>query len=524
MKMQYSYEADWRQFAFPEDEAHLATDEELCERYTTVSLDQDTEIPQGGMPVLSDGCNITLNVENEMTMIYGATGTKKTRVLISPLIALLAAAGECMVIVDVKSELSSGVLSPKIRGILKDRGYTIRTLNFRSLDGDGFDLLKSPYALYKSGNKESAMVQIHRLIDQLAAFYKGSISDPIWVKLAAQYLMAVTVLLFELCEDSDKVNLLSLASYATRESCTHLERISQLLGHRNNITTMLRSVLSEADKTKMSTLAMVNSFFSDMIVNKKLLRMLSTSTFDLRELYRQKTALFLILPDENDAYTPVAGLILSQISSFLVESAYEEGGRLPRRVNYICDEFCNYYIPGMDTNISAHRSRNIRWYLVCQSKKQLMHAYPHEYGTILGNCTNIYFTGSPDTDLLEELSERAGCTNVSEDGTPRRLITAAELRNIKKGREYSEVYFSSGPLTCVTLLPDLDQYGFLKEYKENLSLPSYKHPDVPVYSSAQMLQDVQRIRIAYQNICAGRPGQSPEEKKLAGKYESLFEE
>ncbi|MDO5131631.1 MAG: type IV secretory system conjugative DNA transfer family protein [Eubacteriales bacterium] len=523
MDNRYSYEADWRPFAFPKDEAHLATREELCEKYTTVILEKGAEIEKGGMPVLSDGHCAAINCENEMTIIYGTTGTKKTRVLISVLIAILALSGESMIIPDVKGELSTGELSAKIRGVLNDRGYVIRTLNFRTLDGDGFDILKSPYRLYRSGNKESAMMQLHSLIDQLSAFYRGHSFDPIWIKLASQFLMAVAVHLFELCDDPAKINLLSLATYTTRESCMHLERIMQLNEHRNNITTMLSSVLSEPDKTKMSTLATASSLFGDLIINRKLLRMLSTSTFQLDELYEKKTALFLILPDENDAYGPVAGLILSQISTFLVEKAYEKGGKLPKRVNYVCDEFCNYYIPGMGTNISAHRSRNIRWYLVCQSRKQLMRTYPDEYGAITGNCTNIYFMGSPDTDLLEELSEHAGYTNISEDGTPRKLISAADLRKIKKGREYSEVYFSSGALTCVTQLPDIDQYAFLTEYTERVPLPVHSHPDVPVYSSAQMLQDMQKIRIAYQKKRTCRSGLSREEEELAERYEKLFE-
>lgn len=519
----YSYEADWRPFAFPKDESHLATKEELKERYTSVLLEKDAEIKKGGMPILSDGHRAVINCNNEMTIIYGATGTKKTRVLISALVAILALSGESMIIPDVKGELCNGELSAKIRGILNDQGYEIRILNFRTLDGDGFDILQPPYQLYKNGNKESAMMQLHSLISQLSGFYKGHCSDPIWIKLASQYLMAVAVHLFELCDDPKQINLLSLASYTTKESCHHLERILQLNEHRDNITTMLSSILSEPDKTKMSTLATASSLFGDLIINRKLLRMLSTSTFQLTELYEKKTALFLVLPDETDAYGPVAGLILSQISTFLNEKAYEKGCKLPKRVNYICDEFCNYYIPGMGTNISAHRSRNIRWYLVCQSRKQLTRAYPNEYGSIISNCTNIYFMGSPDTDLLEELSEHAGYTNISEDGRPQKRITVAELRNIKKGREYSEVYFSSGPFTCVTLLPDIDQYKFLQGYTERLPLPVYSHPDVPIYASAQMLQDMQRLRIAHQNKCAGRPGISQEDEKLAEKYEMLFE-
>ena len=80
MKQLYSYEADWRKYAFDEAD-HLATEEELKERYLTVELKKGKKIPAGGLPVLCDGRTATLNTADEMTMIYGGTGTKKSRLL-----------------------------------------------------------------------------------------------------------------------------------------------------------------------------------------------------------------------------------------------------------------------------------------------------------------------------------------------------------------------------------------------------------------------------------------------------------
>lgn len=521
-KKQFSYEADWRQYAFPEDVFHLASEQELVEQYGSVELTPDTELAAGGMPVLSDGHTVTLNTKNEMTLVYGESGSKKTRVLISVLITILALAGESIIIPDIKGEMSSGILVPKIIGILKAREYNIRVINFRTLDGDGFNLLGNIFEQYKEGNRDDALVQLHNNIDSLAGFYKGSSSDPIWSKSAKEFLMAIAILMFELCDDSEKVNLLSLASYTSKASCSNLERIEQLLDHDNNALIMLRSILSEPEKTKMSTLATVSSFFSDLIINEKMLKMLSTSTFCLEELYEKKTALFLVLPEEVETYASVVGLILSQISSFLVSKAYEHGGQLSRRVNYVCDEFCNYYINGIARNISAHRSRNIRWYLVCQSKKQLREAYSREYGTIIGNCKNIYFMGSPDMDLLEELSERAGYTNESEDGKPQRLISVGSLRSIHKGWDYSEVYYSSGSLTHVSCLPDIDQYEFLSGFTERIVLPVHQYNDLKIYGSEEMLKDMYSMKQAFQKKTTGKVVLSEKEIMLAGRYESLF--
>ena len=519
------YDMNCKHRAFIVNDAHLATKEELREKYTTVNLCRDGDLAVGGLPVLSDGLTATVNTEDEMTIIYGATGTKKTRVLISPLVSVLALAGESMIIPDVKGELTSGVLSAKIMGILNERGYNIRVLNFRTLNQDGFDLLGETYREYREGDREEAMVELHKLVDQLASIYKGSCTEPIWTRSAKEYLMAIAVLLFELCEDPKKVNLLSLASFTTRTSCTEMEKIAEMIGHKNNVMTMLRSVLSEPERTRMSTMATVSSFFSDLIINEKMMRMLGRSTFRLDELYEKKTVLFVVMPDEVDTYGAVVGIILSRISAFLVKKAYEFGGQLPRRVNYICDEFCNYYIPGMEKNISAHRSRKIRWYLSCQSRNQLKMAYPRECGTILSNCTNLYFMGSPDTDLLEELSERAGYAHIAEKPCcQRQLIGVDKLRRLKKGWEYSEVYFTSGIQTCITVLPDIDQYVFLQDFTKSPARASNIFRKLSIYDSEQMLKDVYEMRMAKRAKDEGRRMLTSRECEMADKYEEMFQE
>lgn len=519
----YSYEADWRPYAFPEDESHLASEEELKSRYNTVFLESGNPITTAGIPILSDGTEITFDDENTMNIIFGATGSGKSRLLVSPYICACAQAGESMIIPDIKGELSQGVLSPYIRGVLEANQYNIRVINFRDFDCDGINILLEPYQLYREGHRDEAMVEINRIINALASIYHGSSADPFWERTGVQYLMGVTILLFTLCDDPKKINMLTLASYTNEDACEHMKSIIGQIYHNNNIMTMLRSVVSEPEKTRMSTLATVNSFFSDFIVNEKLLKMLSVNTFKLEELYQEKTALFIIMPDETDAFKGIVGLIISQISSFLVREAYKHRGSLPRRVNYICDEFCQYFIPNMAKNISAHRSRNIRWTIVCQSRKQLEMSYSNDAATILANCTNIFFLSSPEAELLEELSLRAGYTNQTMDGQPRRLISTASLRNMTKGWDYSDVYFASGPLVCVTRLPDISKYQFLNEYTEPGSLERRVFPELTIYTAEEMLQDIRVYRSAYEAVQNGHSRINISVRKAADRYQHLFQ-
>ena len=517
----YAYEADWRPYAFPPQTTGFASEAQLEARYTRVRLDKDAPLAAGGLPILSDGISAIVNTGNEHSLIYGSTASKKTRTLMIPLIEILAQARESMIIMDIKGELSDGAAFPQIRGALEDKGYECVFFNLRDMDADGFNLLLEPYRLYKSGRRDEAVRMCNDIAETLAGVYRNTKSDPFWEMSAKLYLVAVMALVFELCQEPSKINMLTLASYTDWNSCEDMIQIADLLQVENNILTMLRSVTSEPERTRMSTLATVNSMLTGFLTNEKLLRMLSSSTFDLHRLGRRPTALFIILPDEVDTYSAIAGLMLQQISATLVQDAYKNGGKLPVRVNFLCDEFCNYYIPGMTRSISAHRSRNIRWYLVCQSQKQLRTAYPKEADTIMANCANLYFLSSPELSLLEELSRQAGCTTVTPGGISAPILSVADLQGLKKGWTHTDVYFTSGDIHYVCSMPDIDQYPFVSGYQQVLPMPTREFPVPPVYGSGSMLRKARDMRSAWERKQRGHT-LSAQETMHCTMYENLF--
>lgn len=517
----YSYEADWRKYAFPPQSSRFTTEEELAEIYSPVILHRKGQLDAGGLPVSSDGVSAIINKENEHTLIYGGTASKKTRTLILPLIGILAQAKESMVIMDIKGELSDGVSFPQVRGALEANGYDCIYFNLRDMNGDAFNLLLEPYRLYKAGYKDDAICLVNDLMEALSAMYQDVNCDPFWEETAKLYLAAITILIFEICQDEKKINMHTLATYNDWDSCEDMKRIAELIAKQNNIMTMLRGVTSEPDKTRMSTLATVNSMMTKFLTNEKLLRMLSNSTFDIHTLSQRPTALFIILPDEVDTYAGIAGIMLQQLSATLVKDAYKSGGKLPRRVNFLCDEFCNYHVPGMMRAISAHRSRNIRWYLVCQSQKQLEACYPKEHATIVANCSNIYFLNSPEQSLLEYLSKRAGYTTITRDGSAAPIISVADLQGLKKGWTHTDVYFTAGNIHYVSSMPDISQYAYLSGYKISIPMPQRTFQRPPVYASSSMLRDVKAIRYAYEAKQEGQ-SMSAQDAQKAKLYENLF--
>ena len=517
----YCYEADWRPYAFAEDASCYVTEAELEASFTRLDLHSSKPLPAGGMPILSDRETVIANTDCQMSILFGSTGSGKTRKLIAPLLCLLAKAQESMIVMDIKGELSNGSSFPQVQASLEENNYECIYLDFRSKDGDGYSILEEPYRLYRSGQKDEATRMVNDLADALASIYHGTKSDPFWEMTSKQYFVACTLLLFELCDNPEMINMLSLASYTNEESCDNMKKVAELIERDNNIMTMLRNVVSEPEKTRMSTLATVNSFFSGFVTDGKLLGMLSHSTFDIHNIYRKPTALFLIVPDEVDTYDGIVGLLLNQFKAVLVSDAYRLGAQLPRRVNFVCDEFCNYYVPGMRQAISAHRSRNIRWYIVCQGMQQLKSCYPDEADTILANCTNLFFLNSPDLDLMEYLSRRAGTTRVSESGAEVPLISVADLQSLQRGWDSTEVYFTYGNRHYVGQLPDITRYAIPQSSHHPYCRPRRTFPLPKIYSAEKMKDDVVMMRVADEQR-KNKGVNNSLEKKLSDRYRALF--
>ena len=76
----------------------------------------------GGVPVMYDAENRRLYIDQSDThsLVYGATGSLKTRTTVGPTIKVLGYAGESMIINDPKGELFN-----RHAGDLKKQGYNI---------------------------------------------------------------------------------------------------------------------------------------------------------------------------------------------------------------------------------------------------------------------------------------------------------------------------------------------------------------------------------------------------------------
>ena len=480
-KKRYDYESRWNKFAYPETGARFATDADLVEEFSATPL--NTYATAAGIPLCftdtprnsgrgkADGEGMrraVVNNKTENTLIYGETGSMKTRAVIRPLIFSLACRRESMVVTDPKGELAS---DPKVRGLLDEMGYQSVFIDFRNFAGDGYNLFEFAYELYCRGDKDRAVANIASIIHALIARDKGARVDPFWHSTSEQMLIPIVHALMDLYarEDNgqDYVNILSLASAMAEEEIEAMKDIFEDLCYEDNTSTfMFRNAICGSEKTTANVTVSAASYLQPFLVQPSLTRMLSCTTFDADALYEKPTAIFIIVPDETSAYDEISGYLIDNFYTRLIDrfTRVYQNHRKPRcRVNFVCDEFCNLRINDMGPKISACRSRQIRFYLVCQSMKQLEETYP-DAAIIEGNCKNLLFLGSSDPGLIDHVCALCGTTSITSGGMPENLVTSGMLRGLRKTSAYKEALFIRDKLVYFARLADCDTYELVKKY------------------------------------------------------------
>ena len=169
----------------------------------------------------------------------------------------------------------------------------------------------------------------------------------------------------------------------------------------------------ETRATLFSVLATTIKMFSDTGIAN----LTSRTDFELDNIGKKKSAVFLIIPDEKESRHELASLFIDQCYQALVNTAQSySDGKMPIRVNFILDEFANMPpITSISNKITVSRSRNIRFYLVLQDFDQLKETYKESAGTIKSNATNWIYLLTSDNETAREISDRLGKYTISSE-------------------------------------------------------------------------------------------------------------
>ena len=455
---------EFTRFISADKESRWANANEIKESPTTKLINvEGTSSGGGGIPLISDGKTAYVDNSDAHTLIFRSTGSKKTRLFGLPLINILALSGESFIATDPKGELYN-----KTSGLVESQGYKLVVLNFRDLlQSDFWNPLKIPHELYHSGKIDEAISLVNDFITALSEPQKSVTKDKYLIESA--YSQALANLLFFIdTTTAEEANLYNFANFFSANSTPEkTENLAHYIAQGSIAAMNFNSVLTNKDdERKFSNISsMVSAMLNPFIIRKTLCQVLSRSSFDIYDIGKKKTAIYIIVPDEKTTLHFLVTSFIKQVYETLISVAQKsENLRLPVRVNFVLDEFCNIpTIPDMPSMVSAARSRNIRFYIMAQSQWQLRQKYKEDADTIKGNCENWIFLTSRELDLLRDVSSLCGDTyHKDEVGNLKTfpLISISELQRLRK--EIGEALILHGRnYPFVTHLPDIDDYKFI---------------------------------------------------------------
>lgn len=431
----------------------FVSQEELASRLQEVNLKEET-YEAGGIPLIVKNDCAYVDDSDSHTIIFGSTGSKKTRMFVMPSVEILSRAGNSFFVSDPKGEVYK-----KTSGGVAARGYDICCLNLRDFkNGSGWNPFALPYELYHKGNRSKAFELVGDIANAL--FKTEADSEIFWVNTAINVMTGFILLMFELSEanDCNLKSLMDLWKEYRADSRKFMRKIKET--YKDSIIyTKVSALDTSSEKTNGSIESFVDMGMNRLAINEDFVEYLSNNKIDLYELAEKKTATYLIVPDESEYYHFVVGLFVKQLYMVLIQKAQQQDGVLERRMNFILDEFCNIpEIPEFTNMITAARSRNIRFCLIIQSMKQLSDKYGEKADVITGNCNNWIYLYSREMSLLSEISQL--CGEVIYDNSMRMpLISTFELQHLSK--EQGEALLLIGRnQPCIANLWDIDEYGF----------------------------------------------------------------
>lgn len=411
----------------------------------------------GKNKIMSEHVRISMDTRltglNNNMIVIGGSGAGKSFRLVKP--NAYCCSGS-YVFTDPKGELLRDT-----GNYLEAHGYRIKVINL--VDMDSSDCY-NPFDYIRSAE------DIEKLITNLISNTNpktANASDPFWERAESMLLQSIMYYAwYEYPRQGKKANfsaileLLNLAQINEddKKKSELDERMEQLEpDHPAYIT--YHKVMTGAADTKRSILISAHSRLS-RLQNPKILRILDHDEIDIPSLGEgvyhntdRKTALYLVIPDNDKTYSFVIGLLYTQLFQelyYVADNKY--GGRLPIHVSLWMDEFANIALPDSFCEIeSTMRSREISCNIIIQNLAQIKGLFEKTWETVTGNCDSFIYLGGNEQSTHEYVSKLIGKFTVDKrtngetlgshgsssrnyDVLGREILTPDEVRKLERDK------------------------------------------------------------------------------------------
>ena len=455
--------------------ARWATDAEIRKTYALVPFQAASwrkglhrpEVQGLVLGSISHKHDITALVDKDDVhcLMIGASGVGKTAYFLYPNLEYACASGMSFLALDTKGDLARnyGAIAEKYYG------YHVSVVDLRNpTRSDGYNLM-TLINHYMDAAQATDSLAARAKAEKYAKILAKTIVSPngdtdygqnaYFYDAAEGLLTSVVLLLAEFLPPDRKqerrhiVSVFKLVQELLAPSGVRGKNwftiLMEKLPPEHKARWFAGAALNTSDQAMASVMSTVLSRLNAFLDSELEQVLCFDSSMNAERFAAEKSAIFLILPEEDQTKNFMAGLMIQTLARELFAVADENGGRLPGRVVFFCDELGT--MPAFDILplFSAGRSRGLTMVPIIQALAQLEKNYGREGAEILtDNCQDTIFGGfAPNSQTAEQLSKALGSRTVLSGSVSRSkndpsqslqmmerpLMTPDELKSIPKG-------------------------------------------------------------------------------------------
>lgn len=411
-----------------------------------------------------------VDTDDVHTLMIGASGVGKTAFFLYPNLEYTCAAGMSFLCTDTKGDLFRNY-----GAIARDcYGYQVAVIDLRNptrSDGNNMLHLVNRYMdAYHANPKDiSAKAKAEKyakIISKTIISAGGDDShgqNAFFYDAAEGLLTSVILLLAEFLpptknDPQERRHIISafkmvqdLLAPSQFKGRNQFQLLMERLPSEHKAKWLAGAALNTSDQAMASVMSTVLSRL-DAFLDSEMEQVLCFDTaIDAEKFCTQKSAIFIVLPEEDLTKYFMVSLMIQQLYREILAVADEKGGKLEKRVVFLCDELGTMPpIESLELMFSASRSRRLMMVPIIQSLGQLEKNYGKE-GTeiIVDNCQDTIFGGfAPNSKTAEALSKALGSRTVLSGTVSRNkndpsqslqmmerpLLTPDELKSLPKGQ------------------------------------------------------------------------------------------
>ena len=436
---------------------------EQAKKDKTPTTPDGKPLPQGIVVGCTGDTTAMVDTGDVHALMIGAAGVGKTAFWLYPCIEYACASGMSWMSTDTKGDVVRNYGK-----IAQDYGYAVSVIDLRNptrshgnnllhLVNKYMDLHKAhpDQLVYKAKAEKYAKIISKTII--LSGMDAASFGQNAYFYDAAEGLLTATILLVaEFCEPG-KRHIVSvfkiiqeLLAPSQKKGKNQSQQLMDLLPNDHKAKWFAGAALNTAEQSMSSVMSTALSRLNAFL-DSELEQLLCFDTeIDAEKFCNEKSAIFIIMPEENPNTFFMISLIIQQLYREILAVADEQGGKLKNRCVFFCDEFGTLpKIESAEMMFSASRSRRLQIVPIIQSFAQLDKNYGKEGAEIIVDNTQLTIFGgfAPNSSSAEILSKALGSRTVMSGSVSRGkndpsqslqmierpLLTPDELKSLPKG-------------------------------------------------------------------------------------------